>query len=249
MKLALITGGVPAANMAHQYMQSYKFLLPQKLSQEYGSENYRALKMMQRRGYFRILDNGAPEGQLQDNAILIEAYNLVQPDEFILPDILEDAKKTIELANAFTKEHGDKVPPRKRMIVPQGESLAEWCNCLDKFAGNPYYEFATIGVPKHLEGKEGGRVEALQHIERMEYHRCWHVHMLGCFQDPVKEVRLALSVAPWVRGIDTAAPFAYAQQELDIQCGYHIGYEWGKPFDEEMASYNIDKLLRACAGG
>lgn len=247
MKLALITGGVPAANMANQYMQSYKFLLPQMLEREYGGNNYNVLKNFRRRGYFVILDNGAPEGSLQDNVALLTSYDLVQPDELIIPDILEDRKATMKATTIFIASYGVKVPPLKRMIVPQGKSIFEWGQCLDEMVNK--FDFATIGVPKHLEEKEGGRVEALQYIERKQYHARYHVHMLGCFQDPVKEVRLAMAVAPWIRGIDTAAPFAYAQEDKDIQCGYHISYEWGKAFDEEAASYNIDKLLRACAGG
>lgn len=246
MKLALIAGSIPASNMANQYMNSYKFLLPQKIGRMQ-EDAPRVMVNYRRRGYFVMLDNGAPEGQLQDNVKLMEAYDLVQPDELVLPDILEGIEATMKATTAFINEYGDRVPPRKRMVVPQGETFEEWEKCLDWMVQE--VDFATIGVPKHMEEKEGGRVACLQAIERKELHLYKHVHMLGCFQDPVKEVRHAIAACPWIRGIDTAAPFAYAQDDLDIQVGYHVSYEWGGAFDEESASYNIDKLLKACAGG
>jgi hypothetical protein len=217
-------------------------------TKQFASEDYLIFKIKRRRGQFVILDNGTPEGELQGNNSLMEAYRIVQPDELVLPDVWEDRSATVRAVIQFVEEYGDEVPPIKRMVVPQGLSMSGWKACLQELVSE--VSFTTIGVPKHLDGKEGGgRVEAVRWIEQMGWHNHYHVHLLGCYQDPVREVREIMAIAPWVRGIDTAAPFAYAQEKKDITVGYHISYEWGAPFDEETASWNIDAMLRACSGG
>jgi hypothetical protein len=248
MKLALI-GDVQTSNMAHAYGGAYKFFLAQKVKtyQPYYHNNHEYFERIRRRSNFVMLDNGTPEGTPLSYEQLLEAYNIVQPDELILPDVLENAEETLKDTFTFLKLYEEEVPPIRRMVVPQGTSVDEWEWCLDEFVSSRF-AFETIGVPKHMEGKEGGRVACLQAIERRGLHRLHHVHMLGCYEQPVMEVRRAMAACPWVRGIDTAAPFAYAQAGEDIQCGKHIGYAWGKDFDEERASWNIDALLRACQG-
>jgi len=248
MKLALI-GDVQTNNMTTAYGGGYKFFLAQKVMtyQPYYYNDYEYFKRIRRRGYFVMLDNGTPEGVPLDHSELVKAYKIVQPDELVLPDVLEDSQATLEASYTFLQNYEEIVPPRNRMFVPQGKTVEEWEWCLDEFE-NSRHTFETIGVPKHMEGKEGGRVACLQAIERRGLHKKYHVHMLGCHKEPVKEVRYAIAACPWIRGIDTAAPYAYAQAGKDITCGEHYGYTWGRDFDEERASWNIDALLRACQG-
>lgn len=244
MKLALISG-LHDHNLRHHYRLGYHMFLAQYILRDYWPDQL--LRNYRRWGYFIILDNGTPEGSLQSNVDLLSAYDTVQPDELILPDVLENIEATLAATIGFVNEYAVRVDPIKRMVVPQGNDLFEWGQCLDRLVKE--VEFASIGVPKHLEGKEGGRVEALRYIQQKHYHTKYYIHLLGCYKDPIKEVREAVAIAPWIRGIDTAAPIGYAQANKDIQCGKHYGYSWDKDFDEEAASYNLDKLLRACAGG
>ena len=252
MKLAVIEGKSGSRNMVYKYRLAYHMWLAQKVREDYDRFG-RILRNYKRWGYFLMLDNGTAEGQPLSHDELMEVWDFVRPDELVLPDVLEDRSGTLAATQLFLEGYGDKVPVQKRVVVPQGETLDEWEDCLDAMASR--FEFATIGVPKHLEGKDGNRVEAVRFIEERGYHRKYHVHLLGCYEDPVLEIRRALAMGPWIRGIDTAAPIAYAQQGLDIQVGYHVGYVWNGGFVgreeeiEQLLSMNMDKLLKACAGG
>lgn len=252
MKLAVIEGKSGSRNMVYKYRLAYHMLLAQKVHADPAWFD-QIIRNYRRWGFFIMLDNGTAEGEPLSHETLVEMYNFVKPDELVLPDVLGDRKETLKATNTFLTDWGDKIPPRKRIVVPQGETLEEWEACLDVMASR--MEFGTIGVPKHLEGKEGTRVEAIRFIEERGYHNRYHVHLLGCYKDPVQEVRRALAMGPWIRGVDTAAPIAYAQKGVDIQVGYHVGYVWSGGFVgneeniEELISMNMDKLLKACSGG
>lgn len=209
--------------------------------------NYQAhFNLLARAGHFIMIDNGAAEfGESVIFQDVIDASNSIDADEVALPDRLRDAKRTVELHI----EHAYLVPEKNRMAVPQGSSVAEWIKCFEDLIDA--IDFRTIGVPKLLDdySAEGGRLAVLKYLERQGWHKGFHVHLLGCNKSPLKEIRDVVRKYPWVRSIDTAAPFGYAQSNQPVSYGKHLSYNWYKVTENSaLASENILTLLDACRG-
>jgi hypothetical protein len=238
MKLALITDpkGFP---LIKQFGLSYHLVLAQYVLEGYKYRDF--YKDCHDKGDFIMMDNGAAEdGTLNLDKILQAAFS-IHADEIILPDVLGDANKTLE--KSLDKEVLASIPPRMRAVVPQGNSQGEWMTCANYFVGN--IEFATLCIPKHTERFPGGRMRLLETIHRLGWHLRYHIHLLGVWESPVIEIATAHVEFPRIRGIDTAAPFAWAQQNITIQAGDtegHISHVWGKSFNKDAAVANIEYL-------
>lgn len=241
MKLALIAH--PAAmDLLDEYRLSFHMFLAQKVLKEPPWSRIYYFRAQQR-GQFVMLDNGAAElGTSIKFSDVLDAAQICHADEIVLPDALGNYEETLEL----TRKWADTVPIRKRAMVPQGETWELWDRCLQAMIK---MGCATICVPKLYEAYEGGRVTALNIIWDHGYHETHNVHLLGCYENPIKEVTAVRENAPWVRSIDTAAPIAYAQHQEDIDCGKHYGYMYGVEFDWDMARKNLERLITACIGG
>ena len=195
------------------------------------------------RGDYIIVDNGAVEVALSKEVepisfqeVLDIATN-VGADEVVMPDVYRDASKTLRHTHAALSL----VPTRHRMIVPQGNSIHEWINCLETM-----YQWGcrSIGIPKHAERFEGGRHMLCWMIEKQGYHRIVDVHLLGVWDNPKEEILPIAKRFPWVRGVDTGVAYAYAQHDRSLTnyAGKHLGLDWAKPVNERMALHNMEIL-------
>jgi hypothetical protein len=106
----------------------------------------------------------------------------------------------------------------------------------------------SVGIPKHME--RFGRVEVLDEVVKVGWHREHDFHLLGVWDDPMTEIRDAVCFHPWVRGIDTGIAVAYAQQGQTVNhyAGKHVGLDWEAKFDDRAAQHNI-MILEDWAGG
>lgn len=243
MKLALITD--PRGFSVIDTMQlSYHLVLAQYVrSDDRYAQFYKARAM---KGDFVIMDNGAAEeGVLQLHELKTAALE-VMPDEIVLPDVLGDKDATI--AMTMSPDVLNFVPTKRRAVVPQGSDGAEWLTCANYFVEN--LEFATLCVPKHAERFPGGRSHILNIIQRMGWHRSYHIHLLGVWDNPYPELKALRLAAPWARGLDTALPFALAQHglELDQSDVGHVSHAWNKKFDKTLALQNTSTLMSLIAG-
>ncbi len=213
----------------------YHFTLGQELVRDAG---YRALYgKIAAAGNFIIVDNGAaePEEERLPFQEIAAAAELLKADEIILPDKLRDS--------AYTMEHStsdfimDNIPRRKRFIVPQGRDWVEWKQCLHELV--LLLHPATIGLPKWLEELEGGRPYAMRLIMKHGYHERFNIHMLGIYAKPIEEAREVAKVFPEVRGIDTGAPIAYAQNSKTIADDEHFSLDWRRTAPVSYVKANI----------
>jgi len=239
MKLALIA---PPKYQWIPYIwrSGYHFVLAQYLD----DPNYAGMYTILRdAGHFLILDNGAAEfGKSIDLEKLRAAYDLLQPDEIILPDSLGKGVETMQLTHAAVHMF----PRKKRAVVPQGRNWIEWEMCLNKLVS---YGCATICVPKLYEGYKGGRLKALKIIQKNRFYWDHNIHLLGCYDNPLEEIRRVRDMFPWVRGIDTAAPIAYAQQGKKIDDPERASLDWDNPSaDHTLINENLRGCLLACLG-
>ena len=193
-------------------------------------------------GSFVMIDNGAAEQEPVDFEHLLSLVGTGY-DEMIIPDAIGDRKETFRLFSFYASA----VPATKRMIVPQGNTLAEWKASLRDFTKQT--QFATIGIPKHLDRIHNGRLMALQYIQQRQLHKKYNVHMLGAFKNPEIEAMEAALQFPWIRGFDTAAPLAYAQAGKPLGCGVHHSVDWDvKDYESiaEATGKNVIDMIFAC---
>lgn len=78
-----------------------------------------------KKGRFIILDNGLFEGDSFTDEQLFQMINEIQPDIFVVPDVWNDSKATLELALKW-KEYIPQLPSNtKLMVVLQGKTFKE----------------------------------------------------------------------------------------------------------------------------
>jgi len=241
VKLALITPP-QMQQTANMFELSYHLVLAQHLDDE---RYFRWYRQKASHGDFIIMDNGAAEfGQSADFDQVVAMAESVLADEIVMPDVLQDAEGTLKLTQTYL----NRVVPKYRMMVPQGKALEDWKECLAEMVS---WECASIGIPKLYEDL-WGRKKMLQHIYNQTLHYSHHIHLLGCYQHPVREITEARTDFPWIRGIDTGAPFAYAQKGAihNYQSGFHVSLDWHAEIGfKGEAVGNIYDTLEACLGG
>jgi hypothetical protein len=239
MKFALIAPAYYAQYFAEENL-GYHFVLAQYLNDPEYFDMYDYFK---RRGHFLMMDNGAAEfGHAIGLEDLMAAAKKLEPDEVILPDVLRDRVTTLTL----TREAIPMFPVWQRAVVPQGKNWAEWELCARTMVG---WGVSTICVPKLLEDYPGGRLKALQIIEENHWNWDHHVHMLGLWSKPLLEIALAAKHYPWVRGIDSGAPLAYAQAYKSIDHSVRASLQWKEvDVDHGLFLENLYKCLDACRG-
>jgi len=242
MKLALISD-FAGLGILNSMRLTYHLVLAQYLLED--TQYAEFYKERSRRGDFIMMDNGAAEGSLLTSKQLYDAMQMLHVDEVVLPDVLRDAEATIE--KTMDRDVLEIIPARMRAVVPQGETFEEWTGCANFFVSN--MEFATMCIPKHTEQFGDGRVNILTFIQQMGWHNSYNIHLLGVWGEPRIEVPALKAIAPWVRGIDTAAPFAYAQKGRSIRVkSEHISHVWNEHFDSGLAYDNALSLLAWTSG-
>ncbi len=241
MKLAVI-GPPKLLKPVREQGLGYHFVLGQELWRD--ARYYKWYWEAKERGGFLIVDNGAAEPPEERVSIynIIHAAIELDADEIILPDKLRDASYTLGWSQK--KSILELVPPRKRFIVPQGRDWYEWTDCLVELVRwvNP----ATIGVPKWLEELPGGRVEAVKRIVNFGFHEQCNIHLLGIHSHVYDEPLQIAKEYPWIRGIDTGAPIAFAQNGMSLNDDDHYSLDWKKgalPLRLEQNIYRYHKYL------
>jgi hypothetical protein len=227
-------------------LTSYQLALGQQLHRSPGYLS--RFRWLRARGDFIMVDNGAaePEEERMSFKEVLWVADKIDADEIVLPDVIRDSDQTVW----HTAKEAPAVPPRNRMIVPQGENLNEWMQCLRAIDEQLGGAFATIGVPKHTEAWSGGRPRILAELVRGGYAWKYNVHLLGIYAEPWDEIKVVVNEHGWVRGIDTGLAIAMAQHGARIEKlngRYSLGLD--TEFDCSLAYANIDTLREWCQHG
>jgi len=240
MKFALIA---PPSHFGDQLLQQYRLTYHMVLAQYVLEDPYYEgiYQMLRKQDHFIMLDNGAAE---KGHSIGIEnvvkaADALGGVDEIVMPDVLDECNATIAATKAALKF----VPERMRAVVPQGRDWADWEYCATTLIT---LGCRTICIAKRYEALPGGRPYALDIIRSHNWHQSHSVHLLGCYRNPLKEIRDIAASAPWVRGIDTAAPISYAQSGCSLDYPRWHSLVWNADFNFTVAEVNMDLILEAC---
>lgn len=243
MKFAAITP-TKYLNTLLQTQSSYHMALGQELVRDADyCEFYRGAIY---RGDFVMVDNGAAEpeeervpfGQIAHVAMAIGA------SEIVMPDVLRESLTTIR--KSTDPQWLEIIPPSMRCVVPQGKSWQEWLFCLRSLIDK--MEFRTIGVAKHLETLPGGRAVGLQLLHNYAFDKFYDVHMFGIWEKPIAEMNAAHNTSCRIRGIDSGAAVAYAQDELSggwVLDEYHRSLDWYAGAHPNVIVNNIYTLREA----
>lgn len=205
---------------------NYHLLLAQEfhtLSPEVRNDAIRFWRTCKESGHFIILDNGAYElGAAMDPNQYMEIVQLLEPSEIVLPDVLQDGKRSIAGAKIFMDTfHRELENYRNRggqlMAVVQADSTKSGDINMDEIAEQlEIYErmdIRTIGIPKHFGNKRVfGRVGFATQLEKLRgprgYYKDvfdWHFLGISCVPEITELAKFS-----WVRGLDSAVPFVYA---------------------------------------
>lgn len=151
-----------------------------------------------------ILDNSVIElGGAVDLDLVVRAAKIVRPEVIVLPDVLEDAAKSIALY------HQSKDSWRQAfrhyvhtpfMYVPQGRYLDEFAICAEQSLED--VAIGWWGVPRNLVKLHGSRMEAIKVLHALN--PCRKIHMLGFSDDPIDDLLCANMPEVW--SIDSAVP-------------------------------------------
>lgn len=166
-------------------------------------------------GAYVIMDNGVIEGAQQSLQAIIERAKLINASEIILPDVFMDCtdtiRSTVDTWNWLQIEDIE----INTMIVPHGETIAEWAFCLEQIleAG---VEPTCIGIPKVLTKTIGrdARIEVLMELENIDLYAGQEIHFLGCHTD-LLEIKRAVKFSEDnninIRGVDTALCYIHSR--------------------------------------
>lgn len=239
MKYAVITppAGFP---LVKEFDLGYHFVLSQYCTDPAYKRFYQEAHS---RGHFIIVDNGAAEfGASIDILTVTQVADEIGADEIILPDVLDNCERTLE----YTKKALKFVPVRRRAMCPQGKDWAEWLRCASSMFD---WGCATLCVAKRYERFPGGRSHALELIVERDWHKTCNIHLLGCYENPLREIGLAYRTLPEIRGVDTGAAVAYAQAGVDLgDSKDHHSLSWTEPIPFHLARLNIEKYMNSHKG-
>ena len=213
-------------------------------------------------GRFVIMDNGAAEGVNPTIEELLPIYDLVQPTEIVLPDVVADAEETLKRSKAAYKVLKDQgyLDRYRVMAVPQGRTFAEWKECLYEMLQQP--GITTIGVSKfltkNLQAEMGAgvnvRLECVDAIINAPVDRRTpvQIHLLGCWDDPTEIGDIDKAFGDQVRGTDSAFAYVFSRAGMLYTAGAkrpdnnEIDFLHGTVPDVELLRSNIRNWRWAC---
>jgi len=211
VQIALIAP-IDLLDVVSKYNTGYHLVLPQvmEVSEEY-SDFYAEIEG------FKILDNGAAEGETIYHQDLHAAAEHIAADEVIVPDVMGSCTDTIIEVKRFEQWA---LPDTFRYAgVVQGENMAEVMKCLTFYDHLPW--ISNVHIPRILNRLIHKTfrmtfLEALTEAAGTHFsYRFNNMHCLGA-SEWVREVA-ALADISNIRGMDTSLPFnmAMAGRSLD----------------------------------
>lgn len=219
-------------------------------------------KEQKQQGAFVIMDNGAAEGVNPTAEELMEVYKIVEPSEIVLPDVVYDKEETLKRTkDAYSKFRANNLHHLYQfMAVPQGNTFAEWTECLIEMLQQP--NITTIGVSKFVTPKfqdEMGdlsnvRLECVDMIliQAKKLHREIQIHLLGCWDSPTEIGQISEVFSNEVRGTDSAIAYVFTRAGELVQKinkrpdNLEIDFNNGTIENMELLKHNVDGWIAYC---
>lgn len=212
---------LPSAYLSHLQTELKPFHLV-LAHQVLKDDHYRAFYTQRRQaGDYILLDNSAFElGEAIDDDSLLQAIDMLQPHEVVLPDALGDATKTYERVLAFLARHRSLLARGVRfMAVPHGRDLNDYManyRLLDSLSGVHTLGIGTIYNKRLETAIQPGRrriFAALQHAGVLSNKA--H-HLLGLGDSGHLELQV-LKRYSQIRSCDSSAAYMQARHGQALQ--------------------------------
>jgi hypothetical protein len=231
----------------YDYRESDYYLLLAQIEDTTYRREYAGLPMKS----YVILDNGAAEGKLVKDELLLQEAAHYGADEIVIPDVMYDGEATLERAREFILSHD--TSGLHYMVVTQGKNLEEVLTTTSKILDE--FPDATIGIPRHLIttcDNVMARYYVLQHIHE-RHGQTRKVHLLGTNATFPSEVKYLTAAHSWVRGADTSMPFNYAIAGKELNARTSVERPEGyfdkvHKIDPELLEYNINTFMEWASG-
>ncbi len=198
-----------------------------------------------------MVDNGAAEDDREPFELIVKAAKHIQAHEVAMPDVLFDARAT--LAATLDPYYLALVPPKQRMIIPQGATPAQWIENMHDLVNGLRGQFSSIGIPKHMERHAGGRASLLRNLKATKpewFDWTRHaIHLLGVYGNPQQEIAAALQTGCPIRGVDSGCALAYAHANIPLTGKERASLVWSTTWDPQVyarAAANISQMMTWC---
>jgi hypothetical protein len=193
------------------WFNDYQYCLPHLLDQ---SQEYKDffIKAKENNVYI-IMDNSLHElGHAYDSERLLYWINKLKPNEFIVPDVWQDMKGSINNAKEWSKIELPKEVTK--VAVVQAINLSEAMTCYQNYRDLGYQKIAfSYGASYYSElnnhpnpdlAKALGRIYMINHLYKIKLIKDDHrVHLLGC---QVPQEFSWYNDIPFIETIDTSNP-------------------------------------------
>ena len=192
MKIAYIA---PKSMAKHTVAGDFHFVIPQNATDWYKDSRN-----------FKMLDNGAYEGKAIRMQELLDIARALKVDEVVIPDVIGNAKKTLENIRSLRKAIAQEF---KVAAVPQGQTVTEFLECFKVVSCMD--DIDTICFPKWLSLTRPAVVHHLRQSKQLSYK--FEYHLMG-LDNPAE---LFLYRGQDIRSVDTSMPFTYAYHYRTIE--------------------------------
>lgn len=184
------------------------------------------------RGY-KILDNSLIEqedNKALDIETVLEAADIVNASEIVLPDAFQDGAKTLALVEEaldYLSKRDFGLPNYTLQAVVQGKDDTEWLHCYDQLSRMK--EIKILGIPKVLDTDDYclDRIPLLDRAVRLYGTRGKHFHLLGmwyCLDRLEQMLNVSAETYYHTRSLDTSLhmlnainghPLLYSREDDD----------------------------------
>lgn len=248
MRVALI---VPTRHLDDAPETNYQMVLPQQCQNDPTYAQWYAWYS----GY-KILDNGAAEGESVSFQDLLDIAYFVGAAEIVCPDMMGHMEGTLQMSKQFLDYVRNNRPQAfadfKFGLVLQGKSMDEVLKCYNAFGYYKAFEECSVCyVPRILannihkdlrvnfmEAVDAGRVD--RHFEEF--------HALGATRHMKEVVNLAETS---IRGVDSSQPAVLAQYGISLKQDATSRSRKANFFeaelDTDLLQENLDLYLSWCS--
>ena len=254
MKLALI---LPTAylDLCLEYSDGVQICLAQEVLRDkdgYG-DFYR--KLSNTLGEYVILNNGCAENILLGNGSIQYVTSYVNPNCVCLQDVGYNCRATVYQTYKMSSEIGDE-PGYHRMVIAQGETLAQWTSCLEWLEYIKPEMFGVTRMRKLRTQRYTRRVYVKRILQR---YPTAQIHLLGWdTTDSGVGCAVGQDFTGNIVSIDTCKPFVFAYHGVEAKDlakdqiylrrpENYFDIPRGK-VDLSLLKYNIEVFRRAAHG-
>ena len=211
---------------ASQVFNDYDYCLPHLLDQDEDYKRY--FENARDKGRYVIMDNSLHElGEAYDSARLIHWINELKPNEFIVPDVWENAEESI--INATIWDIYDFPKEVEKVAVVQAKTIHEASECVKAYKDLGYGKICfSYGAsycndicphPNKDLGKALGRLYVISALMKMgDIRQDDRIHLLGCAVPQefgwYKDINC-------IESIDTSNPVMAALEDIQYK-GYGL---------------------------